>query len=234
MAIWQINLDAPESDESCLDPIERRRAASLRSDLHRRRFTASHAALRHLLGLHAGIAPHALPLYTEGHGKPVLPPALGLHFNLAHCEDLALLALTRDGPVGIDVERVRKLGGARPAAGDQNEREMALARRHFSQSELRELRTLTPDVTRLRAFFSGWTRKEAWVKAAGVGLRVDLRSIETGLSGSRQAGDYFIQPVDLHPAWTDRGFIASLASSGGPAETRVNTYPGTGVQRSCP
>lgn len=224
MVIWQIDLDVPASDEACLDLSERRRAASFRSDLHRRRFTAAHVAVRHLLGLHAGIPPHALPLHTGAHGKPELPSSVGLHFSLAHSEALAVLALTRDGPVGIDVERVRSLETRRQATHDPDSGELALADRHFSQSEIRELRTMTSGEVRMRSFFSGWTRKEAWVKAAGVGLRTDLRRIETGLSGSRQVGDYFIQPVDLHPAWIDRGFVASLATSAALTGTRVEMY----------
>lgn len=221
MHIWQIDLDASASGETCLDPAERRRAASFRSDLHRRRFISAHVALRQLLGQQSGTAPHALPLQTGHDGKPVLPPSFGLHFNLAHCEELALLALTRDGPVGVDVERVRSLESRRPGTKDPGEEEVALAMRHFSETEIRELCAVAPDLARIRSFFSGWTRKEAWIKAAGVGLRMDLRTIETGLSGSRQVGDYFIQPVDLRPAWVERGFIASLASTGVPIEIRM-------------
>jgi len=224
VVVWQIDLDAPPPADGCLNVAERRRAATFRAELHRRRFMAAHVAMRQLLGLHAGIPPHALPLHTGAHGKPELPSSVGLHFNLAHSEALALLAVTRDGSVGIDVERIRNLESRRAGARDPGGEELALAKRHFSETEIRELCAMTPGIERIRSFFSGWTRKEAWIKAAGVGLHMDLRTLETGLSGSRQVGDYFVQPVDLHPAWVERGFIASLASTGAPTVTQVEMY----------
>jgi len=220
--IWHIDLDEP-ADQGSLDEAERRRAASFRSELHRRRFIAAHAALRHVLSWHTGTAAHALPLEADERGKPRLPEAFGLHFNLAHSEELALVALGA-AAVGIDVEHLRGLGGNARGSEPSAREEVALARRHFSAREVEELDAILVGPARTRAFFAAWTRKEAWVKAAGMGLRIDLRELETGLAGVRQVGDFLVQPVELPPPWAERGFLAALASGEKLVTVRMESY----------
>jgi 4'-phosphopantetheinyl transferase len=66
---------------------------------------ANRAALRRILGRALGIPAAEVVLLTAEFGKPFLgDPHAGLHFNLSHCEDLALVALCSDGPVGVDIE----------------------------------------------------------------------------------------------------------------------------------
>ncbi len=90
-------------------------------------------------------------------GKPVLPADCP-HFNLSHSDDLALLAVSASGPVGIDLEQIRP-----------DLEWMPLARRYFHLDEWQALTGLPPNQQR-EAFFAVWVRKEAWLKALGVGL----------------------------------------------------------------
>ena len=223
--LWQIDLDATTAwPDDCLDVDERRRAASFRSELHRRRFIAAHLALRHVLAHHTGTAAHALPLEADERGKPRLPASFGLHFNLAHSEQLALLALSAGAALGIDVERIRTLGGHAGGTDASAREELALARRHFSAREVKELQAIPASPERTRAFFAAWTRKEAWVKAAGMGLRIDLRELETGLSGARRVEAFLIQPVELPSPWAERGFLAALACGEEPVTLLMESY----------
>jgi 4'-phosphopantetheinyl transferase len=89
-----------------------------------------------------------------------------LHFNLAHSGELALLALTRAGEVGVDVERIRPMPDA-----------LELAARFFSPREVAALQTVPPDDANA-AFFRLWTRKEAWLKATGEGIAESLARVE--------------------------------------------------------
>ncbi|HEV7217131.1 MAG TPA: 4'-phosphopantetheinyl transferase superfamily protein, partial [Chloroflexota bacterium] len=93
----------------------------------------------------------------------------GLRFNLSHTDGLALLAVTRERELGIDVERVRK-GIAREG----------IAERFFTTTEVADLRALPAD-SQDDAFFACWTRKEAYVKARGEGLSIPLDQFAVSL-----------------------------------------------------
>ena len=89
-----------------------------------------------------------------------------IHFNLAHSGDLALLAITRVGPVGIDVERIREVKDAAD-----------LVARFFCARE-NELFQRLPAIEKPGAFFNLWTRKEALLKATGEGIGKALSEVE--------------------------------------------------------
>jgi 4'-phosphopantetheinyl transferase len=104
------------------------------------------------------------------HGKPALaggqPAEADPQFNLAHSENLALLAFAHTGAVGVDVEQVRPMPDA-----DQ------LVARFFSPREQFAFKQL-PDEQKPAAFFNLWTRKEAWLKATGDGIGHLLSQVE--------------------------------------------------------
>ena len=102
------------------------------------------------------------------HGKPYLPQARALRFNLAHSHDRAVLAVARGRAVGVDLERIR--------AGVDCRR---LMDEFFAPREGTAWRAL-PASLRRRAFFTAWTRQEAVIKARGarVGRRLSLQPLE--------------------------------------------------------
>lgn len=172
-ATW-VDLDRPLATldpNSWLDPDERERARRFRFEVHRRRFVGARAALRVLLGERLGLAPGEVPLAAGEDGKPRLAsgPQADLRFNLSHCGPRALYALTRHRDIGVDVETVRVLP-------DMEE----VALEVFSPDELREWRSVRPE-ERAQAFFNGWTRKEAFVKALGQGLGFPLKAFDVTL-----------------------------------------------------
>jgi 4'-phosphopantetheinyl transferase len=173
--MWVIDLDAPESDSGAalLSRDETARAARFAFDRHRRRFIAGRAALRRILGAETGLAPEALAFTYSPAGKPLLDGcAPAVYFNLSHSGEWALVALSHLGAVGVDIEKVRPLRDV-----------LRLAETAFSTAELEELRNV-PASGQEDAFFAGWTRKEAYIKARGDNLAL-LRDFDVSLAADR-------------------------------------------------
>jgi 4'-phosphopantetheinyl transferase len=171
---------APETAaaEACLSDDERQRARRYRHDRDRRRFVVARGRLRQLLGERLGVPPAAVELACGRNGKPALAPRFagsGWRFNVSHCGEIALYALSRRREVGVDVEAVRVL-----EEGDE------IARRFFSRREVAAYRALAPR-DRPLGFFNCWTRKEAFVKALGVGLSLHLERFDVSLAPGEPA-----------------------------------------------
>jgi 4'-phosphopantetheinyl transferase len=112
------------------------------------------------------------------HGKPELSPnSDNIAFNVAHSEDTILIALTRTGSLGVDVEYF-----------DRKTDIMEVAQYNFTANEHRSLELITDPLSRIRTFYRYWTRKEAVLKADGRGLIASLASF-----------DISFQSVHLHP-----------------------------------
>ncbi|NIO42434.1 MAG: 4'-phosphopantetheinyl transferase superfamily protein [Burkholderiales bacterium] len=113
--------------------------------------------LRLLLSTFNGQDPHAIHICNGSLGKPYVS-GHGLHFSLSHSSDVALIAITNSGPIGVDIERVR------PDLGIDG-----FTRGLFAASEVARIESL-PTGSRIRAWFQAWTRLEAVAKASGEGL----------------------------------------------------------------
>lgn len=171
--VWSLPLDLPlprqDQAAAALSPAERERAARFALPQARRRFIAGRGQLRELLGRYLERDPATLEFESGPHGKPALAGAAaasGLQFNLAHSDNLALLAVTRSGPVGVDLERIRPLPDI-----------PRLVARFFSPRENAAFQALRAQ-EQTAAFFNLWTRKEAWLKATGEGIGQLLAQVE--------------------------------------------------------
>lgn len=214
--IWRVSLD-PAVDsvklfESSLSADESQRAARFHFTADRERFIFAHGCLRGILARYLHCEPGQLSFFMGEHGKPALVDKK-IDFNLSHSGDYALIAIARDRQVGIDVERVRL------------ERELeSIAKRYFSTREVSELMAL-PSEQREAAFFNCWTRKEAYIKAHGLGLSLALDSFDVSLAPN--------EPAVLHETrsdpsiasrWTllslevDSGYAGALAVEGAELE----------------
>jgi 4'-phosphopantetheinyl transferase len=170
--VWLADLDDAASVEGAgevLSEDERARAQRFVFDVHRRRFIAARAWLRHCLAERLGRQAASLRFEYGPVGKPALAGADRLRFNLSHSGRYALLAVTEGAEVGVDIEHVRPLSDME-----------ALAERVFSAAERAALAAVPAD-RRAEAFFAGWTRKEAYIKARGEGIAL-LGAIEVVLS----------------------------------------------------
>ncbi len=83
--------------------------------------------------------------------------------SVSHSGDWVLVAATRDHAIGVDVERV-----------DPDLDHLAVGRLVLRDEELAEL-TAVAEPDRASWFTRCWVRKEAVVKALGLGLRLPLR-----------------------------------------------------------
>ncbi len=217
--VWSFKLD-------CSTPVltdfrgilceeERDRAARFRFDTHRHRFIKGRAVSRFILSHYLDIAPNKIEFKYGSHGKPGLAdPQNDLTFNLSHSEDLAFLAITRTGPIGVDVESIRTL--------DDFD---ALVSRFFSSAE-NEVFEKLPLEQKPSAFFNLWTRKEAWLKATGLGISQHLNRVEVSFLPGAPAR-FVSLPVEFQGDWSlfqlssPPGFTAALATGFEPARITI-------------
>lgn len=154
---------------------ERKRAERFRFDRHRERFIVCRGRLREILSGYWDGLPQAFRFRKGPGGKPAVNGNNSeIRFNLSHCGGHALYAVAYGREVGVDVEAVRP----KPKAA-------ALVDRFFSANEKAAFQTLEPH-DREVAFFAGWTRKEAYVKALGKGLRFPLDRFDVSLKPGDQ------------------------------------------------
>jgi 4'-phosphopantetheinyl transferase len=212
--VWRIDLACAASTAlaSLLSTDERERAARLLIEDKRAQFVAGRGALRRVLGQYLGVAPQALVFAYGAHGKPALghdATAAGLAFNFSNSDNLALLAVARANAIGIDIEhRARRIS------------EAPFARHILSESEADDLARL-PAAQRKAALLRAWTRKEAYLKALGVGLSRPMSGITTGYGDEGEAIVRRIEDADGKPRpWTfiplaaHADYLACLAAPG--------------------
>ena len=174
--VWRVEIEARDWPDPTLPlvPDELEAAARFAFARDRRRFAVARAALRLLLGAHQQTPPAEIALTFGPHGKPTpLSDARGLvvYFNVAHSDGLALIAMSRNREVGIDVERIRPMPGL-----DE------FIAQHLAPAERRALACAAPAHS-LATFYRLWTLKEAYVKADGIGLRVPLNDVDVSSVG---------------------------------------------------
>jgi 4'-phosphopantetheinyl transferase len=196
--VWALGLAADASRfatyTAALSSDEIERGARFRFEQHRNRFITGRGWLRTVLARYLDQQPGELRFEYNQNGKPSLRGGdPSFHFNLAHCDDLAVLAVTRAAEVGVDVERVRPLKDADD-----------IADRFFSRTESAGLKALAP-AEKPSAFFNLWTRKEAWLKATGEGLSDSLNQVEVSFLPKEKARlvRLFGRTDELHE-WTLR------------------------------
>jgi len=153
---------------------ERDRAARFYFEPDRRRFVVARAAMRSVLAGYLNVQAERISFQHGPCGKPWIA-ANALRFNGSHSGNWALLAVSSDQELGVDVERV-----------DSARADRGLARRFFAPAEVTELENL-PVSERVRGFFNCWTRKEAFIKATGEGLQRPLDSFQVSLGPRRTA-----------------------------------------------
>lgn len=165
--------------EDVLDSSELQRARRFVRDSDRRLFVTARACLRSLVGCYRGIHPREVRLSYGQHGKPTL--ACGWHttdlcFNLSHTQDLTLYAFVHGRAVGVDCEYVRQ--------DIDVEMLMPLV---FSNRELDAVRKRASGDSR-DTFYRVWVAKEAYVKATGLGLSLDLTKVHIEWDNTEEGG----------------------------------------------
>ncbi|MFI6641237.1 4'-phosphopantetheinyl transferase family protein [Streptomyces sp. NPDC050504] len=190
------------ADLPLLDGAERERLQRLRTPESKAIYVTCRAAVRRILSGALQVAPEELEFgrlpcpgcASPEHGPPtVLRPATDLRISITHTTGLGMLAVA-PVPVGVDAEGAKNL--------DVEE----LARPTLTPEERQYVLSRPPGEERTRAFLRCWTRKEAVLKAVGIGITVELNTLETG-------------PASEGPVTVAAGV------EGGPAEWAVRQIP---------
>jgi 4'-phosphopantetheinyl transferase len=178
--IWAAVLDLPARAAGEISKVlsseERERAARFRFEKDQIQYIASRSFLRAILGQFLEIDPKVVRFRYNAFGKPLLADeftASRIEFNLAHSKGLGLFAVTLDRAIGVDVEQHR------PDLAT-----MEIANRFFAPEEVKALTAIQPS-SRLEAFFECWTRKEAFIKARGMGLSLPLDKFTVAFGPNR-------------------------------------------------
>jgi 4'-phosphopantetheinyl transferase len=213
--VWCAALDQPAAEYApLLSADEQARAARFRFERERRRFTVGRGLLRLILERYLNFPAKKFQFEVGISGKPALtsdflPQALS--FNLAHSGELILYAIARNLQLGIDLEEIHPIPEV-----------TQIAEQFFSPLERAELATLPPE-RKMEAFFSGWTRKEAYLKARGEGLDYPLDQFSVSIDpeipaklleskeGGEELSRWSLQSLTPAPA---PGYVGALALAG--------------------
>jgi 4'-phosphopantetheinyl transferase len=190
--VWRLEL----SDDAGLLPActkyltieEQARAERKRAGQVREQFTVARACLRILLGNAFGVGPHHVPIVENPYGKPEAS-VIGhrLSFNVTHSKGTILIALCKEGTVGVDAEHI-----------DSSTDVMEIAQSTFSSKEFKIISSQTLPEARRLAFYRCWTQKEAVIKADGRGLSLSLSCFDVPVSPANFASVYVIErPGDV-------------------------------------
>jgi 4'-phosphopantetheinyl transferase len=214
--VWRA---ASDSTGLCLEDLrqtlsadERARAERFSFRLNRDRFIIRRGLLRAILGRYLAMDPGRLQFNRGAHGKPALAPqdsGMQLRFNVSRSAGLILYAVARGREIGVDLEQIQ------PAIARE-----CIPEHFFSPREVAALRALPVDA-QPEAFFTCWTRKEAYVKARGAGLALRLDGFDVSLVPGepaallRTAGDaQEASRWSLQALAPGRGYVGALAVEG--------------------
>ncbi|WP_329048662.1 4'-phosphopantetheinyl transferase superfamily protein [Amycolatopsis sp. NBC_01488] len=205
--VWLVPVRPRPEWLGLLDDAERARAARLAATPAGDVFTASRA-LQRLWGASAvGVPPSEVVIDRScehcgdpGHGRPRLAGAPA--FSVSHTGHWLLLAVAGAGIIGADIED--PAAAADPAG---------LAGVVLSAAEHREFAAADP-ARRPARLLTAWTRKEAAMKLAGLGLaaapaRVDVR----GPQARSDVPGWPREPVHLRSLAVPGGHVAALATT---------------------
>jgi len=154
--------------KSLLSIEESEKINNLYLEKNKKKSIISRALLRYILSLYIDINPNEIKFIYNKHGKPYLDikqNSNNINFNLSHSNNLIVYAIAKNQELGIDVEKFRN-------NFDINK----LAKRYFSENELSIFEKVSEN-KKIKIFFSIWTKKEAFLKAKGMGIYTPLNKI---------------------------------------------------------
>ncbi len=163
--LWYAKLDVLRPNlvrySDLLDPVESERAKRFRFLHDRERFILGHGVLRELLGRYLNRDGSLIRFSRGPFGKPYLE-SKKLHFNFSDTKDAILLGFTSGQEIGVDIETMSR-----------DVDHGAVSQHYFTPNETTAIQAAGPDAK--QRFLEFWTRKEAVLKASGVGIMEDLR-----------------------------------------------------------
>ena len=196
LAINRDDIPSPPRDLFAgLDDDERARAETFRRDVHRRRFIRRRWWRRQVIAALADVPAATVHISHDRLGQPsITTPATlrGWHISTSHSDVLAVLAVSRSRPVGIDV-----------ALHDPRHVTDEAARTFLADAEYDDWLAL-PEPQRMGAFYRSWTRKEAALKVTGTGFAIEPRlvNVRCDLVSVADVGDIALWDVPVLAGWS--------------------------------
>ncbi|MEI8206982.1 MAG: 4'-phosphopantetheinyl transferase superfamily protein [Kiritimatiellales bacterium] len=213
--IWNIHLPDHHGGtplyRSLLTDEELARAVKFRKPADEEVFILCRGLLRRILADCLNAAPSELRFNRNAQGKPFLENGK-LDFNVSHSRDRLLIAVTVGRAVGVDIEFRRSGLNMK-----------SIAKRWFAPEEQEFFRTLEKPE---EGFFEIWAKKEAYVKALGIGIYKDLTTFAVPL-GERpffpnigKNGQWFFQTLEIDPS-----YAAAVVSEAPPVPVSLVNLP---------
>jgi 4'-phosphopantetheinyl transferase len=204
-------LSGRQSDyRNVLSDREQQRADQFRNAGERSTYIACHGSLRMVLAKKLGYDPREVRFLNDANNKPFLEENQ-FYFNISHTMDAFAFVISKPFYSGIDIENTKQNIDIDPIiniALSSKERQIL-----EGNSDLRD------------KFFRLWTRKEALLKAIGIGIIDELPCIEVSqkmnIIRREVISDLIVSPVyDTHFVYSLKmlDFFISVAV---PAETRI-------------
>lgn len=137
------------------------------------RFILVRATLRLILSQYIKESANKIEFLYSKNGKPYLSEENGIQFNLSHCGDCAVFAISFQDEVGIDLEEVRS-----------DTYLLGIEAMCLSKKEQESLVNL-PFIERVHRFYTLWVNKEALLKGSGCGLTYPLHKIEIDINDAQ-------------------------------------------------
>lgn len=210
--LFLIDLSVPirTSDSQVLSANESQRSQTFRNSHDRWHYANAHIGLRKILSNITGRPASSLEFSEGEFGKPRLADIDNLKFNMAHSNGWAIVAVCRNSErdlipeVGVDIEKIGHF-----------DNQDSLIREICTEVERKDI-SLLPNSCLTQSLFVLWTRKEACLKALGIGLQLEPKSFHVG---------HFSTPIRTTLHWQGRqqacrlekvslpmdGFVASVA-----------------------
>jgi 4'-phosphopantetheinyl transferase len=207
--LWRADLNLKpqqfEVGRGLLSADERERSDRMVTQVLKNRRVAAQSILRDVLARYLQIAPFEIIFSLGERGKPFIQGG-DIEFNMSHTEDLALIAITRAHPIGVDIEFLKS-----------SKYHDSIVQKNYSSQEFAQYQAL-PENEKLEAFFRGWTRKEAYIKAIGLGLYYPLEKFTVDLCSKEDKAMLSIENSHerakswlLPSFWVDEKIIGAVA-----------------------
>ena len=217
--LWRADL-GPGSDMvrrmwSVLNEDEQDRAKRYVFERDRTQFVMARGILRQLLARYLRCSAEDIEFSVGRMGKPSIRGNPELRFSLSHSLGMVLYALSKNRELGVDLERQRTEFSIRD-----------IVENYFSAREKAEFLGLDRNAQKL-AFYVGWTRKEAYLKARGEGLHMKLDAFDVSVDPGRPA---LLRSDDaarweVHSFCPAPGFVTTLVIEGANHKLRYWEWP---------
>lgn len=213
--VWRAPLDLSELQTENLlkilsvDEIERAQRFHFKKDY--KRFISGRGMLRQILALYLRTEAQDIEFAYNSYGKPLIKADSdgdAFSFNLSHSGGLMLFAITQGREIGIDIEHIRS-----------DIEVLQIAQRFFTPDEIRSLKQFHGNL-QIERFYQYWTRKEAFLKAIGMGVNFPLEQVDASLQNGKIWSPVQITDHRKNPGWhskdifPDQDYMAAIVVEG--------------------